>query len=124
MLLSYAGDLYTVGNNWYGQLGQGVRESTRCNTPTQVVSFHSSFIQHIAASDNMTVASTSEGELFTWGAATPGPIGWSDYKAPQRVLIPPDIQTDDQEIVDLAISRGCITVCMGYLPHSVSQRHS
>ena len=61
LVLMENGDLYAMGNNYLGQLGQGDREEY---TGLQFVMDH---VKTIAAGDTASAAITEDGDLYWWG---------------------------------------------------------
>ena len=63
--LSSSGEVFTWGNNDYGQLGRHSDDESR-NVPTKVERFSEDRIIKVACGNYFTAALTSAGELFGW----------------------------------------------------------
>jgi alpha-tubulin suppressor-like RCC1 family protein len=70
------GRVYTWGANWYGQLGDGT--TTNLSLPT-LIGFNSlqdgETIQSVSGGDYHSIAMTTNGRVYTWGANWYGQLG-------------------------------------------------
>lgn len=88
------GDLYTWGDNSYGQLGDGTTVTSY--VPKLVMRN----VKSVACGNCVTAAVTQSGELYTWGQARYGALGNgvasnTKYCTPQRIM-------DNVESVDVS----------------------
>jgi alpha-tubulin suppressor-like RCC1 family protein len=104
VILKSDGTVWTVGQNYYGQLGDGTT-LTRPN-PTQVSGLSS--ITAIAAGNNHTMALTTGGTVYVWGHGGYGQLGDGTTTIYQRTPVAVSLSNV------VAISAGCF--------HSVALR--
>lgn len=90
------GVLFAWGNNNAGQLGDGTRETSII--PKQVSNFGSEIIKKIAAGSNHSIAITTDGDLWTWGANGNGQLGKGNTK---HSLLPEKVSSLNK-IIDIA----------------------
>ena len=62
--LTKKGEVFSWGDNGYGQLGHGDKESRR--VPTKVAAFNGLVITNISCGKYHTAALTDKGEILTW----------------------------------------------------------
>ena len=77
LALTSTGQLYSFGTNRHGQLGIKTNNKTQKPTPTpKLVTLPgaSGSITQIAAGEEHSVAATSTGQLYTWGANEHGQL--------------------------------------------------
>lgn len=72
-VLSYTGTIYMWGKNEFGQLG--LNDTINRVIPTVQTTLRSQKISFIDCGDEHTVALTSDGGLFSWGAGMYGQLG-------------------------------------------------
>ncbi|MES2630677.1 MAG: hypothetical protein V4611_01850 [Patescibacteria group bacterium] len=77
LALADDGSMFGWGANWDGELGNGTTDSAL--SPTQVVTdgtpLEGKKVTKISASDGHSMALTSEGKVYTWGANNYGQLG-------------------------------------------------
>ncbi len=71
------GDLYTWGDNYYGQLGIDSRADK--HTPTKVQAFSGKTVEQISMGNNSSAAIVDD-DLYTWGYNNRGQLGLGDTK--------------------------------------------
>lgn len=76
LVLFKNGDLYSMGNNQFGQLGNGYED----NSSMVVVTPIATNIVQIAAGKFHSLALTSEGKVLSWGQNTYGQLGRDSYE--------------------------------------------
>ena len=84
IILDSKGDVYTIGRNTYGQLGDSSFQSS--STPIKVIKIPK--IKSISRGYNHSIAIDSAGNLWTWGRNNYGQLGTSlpdDYNFPQML---------------------------------------
>jgi uncharacterized repeat protein (TIGR02543 family) len=70
------GRMYTWGANWYGQLGDGTANSRTTPTLINVPSLQSGeTIAQVTAGDSHSLAVTTQGRVYAWGANWYGQLG-------------------------------------------------
>jgi alpha-tubulin suppressor-like RCC1 family protein len=74
MALTNSRKLYIWGNNEFGQLGNGSR-NTECNKPELNQYFIDKFITDISCGEYHTLALTNTGEVYSWGDNRRGQVG-------------------------------------------------
>lgn len=80
------GKVYTWGSNSFGELGLGWCNAGIMSIPTQVYSLRAVTVRDINASDALSCAISTNGELFMWGdTALTGRTGEANTTAPIRV---------------------------------------
>ncbi|KAG0575477.1 hypothetical protein KC19_5G006600 [Ceratodon purpureus] len=72
--LTDEGEVYTTGNNDYGQLG--ARGQGKHVVPMRVAALDTHIVTHIACGSTHTVAVTETGALASWGGAEFGQLGF------------------------------------------------
>ncbi|MDR0432540.1 MAG: Ig-like domain-containing protein, partial [Bifidobacteriaceae bacterium] len=87
MALDVNGDVFTWGNNTFGQLGREIgegeytvegAEGPATRTPSKVPGLDKPSITQIAAGDQFAMAVDSNGTVYTWGASDKGQLGVPD----------------------------------------------
>ena len=73
LAITEKGEVFSWGNNDYGQLGLG--HNNHCNTPQLVEFFNEKQIKNIISGSNHVLAMTEEGEVFSWGCNHYGQLG-------------------------------------------------
>lgn len=89
MVIGDDGNLYTWGNNRYGQLGLG--DKLNRNTPQLVNLPNGVKPKFIAASDNHSMVIANDDNIYAWGRNQAGELGISksnNQKTPQLVTLP------------------------------------
>lgn len=86
--IKYDGSLWTWGNNFYGQLGDGT--TTNKNTPQQIGYVNN--WESVAAGNRHTIAVKTDGTLWTWGDNSYGQLGSGTYS---NSSVPVQIGTDN-----------------------------
>jgi len=95
LCLSSDGQLYSFGQNSFGQLGLGqITQQLKVNVPTQI-SFGNKLIKYIFAGEDHAAFITSEGEGYIWGYGVDGRLGNGNKT---NVNIPTKIQIKDEKI--------------------------
>jgi alpha-tubulin suppressor-like RCC1 family protein len=95
LCLSTDGQLYSFGQNSFGQLGLGqITQQLKVNVPMHV-NFGNKLIQDIFAGEDHSACITSEGEGYIWGYGVDGRLG---NRNKTNVNIPSKIQIKDQII--------------------------
>ena len=80
------GSLWAMGNNAYGQLGDGHYNSTGINKPEKVVA---SGVTAIAAGEYHSLFLKSDGSLWAMGNNADGQLGdgtWNDQVSPEKIV--------------------------------------
>jgi hypothetical protein len=89
LALTVDGDVYSWGDNTYGQVGNGTFEKVQ-TIPSKIDSFNNKKIKAIACGGNHSFALTESNEVYSWGNNKYGQLGYGNYKdsnSPTRVLI-------------------------------------
>ena len=93
MAIRTDGSLYSWGNNWTGQLGDGT--TTRRHTPARIMS-NVAYVSAAGGGD-FTVAIATNGNVYAWGGNERGQVGdgtTADWNAPPDRLTPVRIMSD------------------------------
>ncbi|KAL6044707.1 G patch domain-containing protein 8 isoform X3 [Balamuthia mandrillaris] len=72
--LTDLGDVYTCGSGSYGRLGLG--DTRDRNVPSCIEMLKGQRVRHIACGNKHTIAVTDSGQVWTWGAAFRGQLGY------------------------------------------------
>eukprot|EP00960_Hanusia_phi_P066803 766480-Hanusia_phi.AAC.5 len=135
VVLTTSRDVYTWGNNSYGQLGHGFRKK-HCLQPKSVRVMSGLDIKHIVAGENHSCVMTSFGDIYTWGRGDYGQLGHGDMESKDiPTLLPPlDPKTQASLIVSGADFIMAMTYsgsvyswgrnCFGQLGHGVDMHYS
>jgi len=90
MALDTQGQLFSWGNNSYGQLGLGDCIMRKLPTPLPVETFAGDAVEFMSAGGFHTAAVTKNGNLYLWGSNHTGQLGmdtYNDYAKP--AILPP-----------------------------------
>ncbi len=71
--LEEQGSVYVVGKNSMGELGLGDLDDR--DVFTVIPTLRGKNVQHVAAGGNMTLATTEQHEVYSWGGSGTGPMG-------------------------------------------------
>ena len=93
VFLSTLGEVFTLGDNQYGQLGLG--DTLERTVPTLVKAFKGIRIIQVSAGSRHTAVLTNEGELYTFGCAKNGKLGLELEPTTRRVLVPTKVPLRD-----------------------------
>eukprot|EP00501_MAST-03F_sp_TOSAG23-6_P002659 GSMAST32.ASY1.ANO1.2805.1 assembled CDS len=74
MALSLKGRVFSWGEGYSGQLGHG--DSLSEQQPKEIVALRGKQVVQIAASEHFSMALTAKGEVYTWGSAVFGALGY------------------------------------------------
>ncbi|CAN7938426.1 unnamed protein product [Ixodes hexagonus] len=75
------GDLYSWGDNSYGQLGTGSStQGTKQSSPTRVLQLAGVPLAQVACGGSHSLALTPSGTIFAWGHNSFGQLGMNDQK--------------------------------------------
>lgn len=77
LMIDSDGTLYGCGDNYYGQLGQGMDSGNSYDTMTEIGAPTTAW-SSVSAGGNHSLAVTAEGELYAWGTNEYGQTGVSD----------------------------------------------
>ena len=72
---SESGHVYSMGNNMYGQLGQGDKVNKSQDLPCLVESIQEYFISQVSCGLDHTLAISENGVAFAWGQGKNGQLG-------------------------------------------------
>lgn len=92
LMLSNNGDVWALGDNGYGQLGNG--SNTDSNTPVAVSKLNN--IRSIEAGNNQSFAIDNNGDLFAWGDNYSGRLGdgtTTNRNVPVQITSLSDVQS-------------------------------
>mmetsp|Transcript_26130 Transcript_26130/g.85925 ORF Transcript_26130/g.85925 Transcript_26130/m.85925 type:complete len:650 (+) Transcript_26130:198-2147(+) len=135
VVLTTSRDVYTWGNNSYGQLGHGFRKK-HCLQPKSVRVMSGLDIKQIVAGENHSCVMTSFGDIYTWGRGDFGQLGHGDMESKDipTLLSPLDPKTQASLIVSGADFIMAMTYsgavyswgrnCFGQLGHGVDMHYS
>ena len=113
MAIDTAGNIWTIGDNSYGQLGN--KSTTSSKKPVKVIMPTGVTFANIAAGNYTSVAIDSEGNLWTWGRNNYGQLG-NGTSGDTNVLVPTKITSGIKFIkVQLNDSTGVALTEDGYL---------
>ena len=73
MMIGSDEELYTWGDNYYGQLGDST--TTNKKTPTKITLASNVKVKQVDSGENFTIALGSNGELYSWGRNQYGELG-------------------------------------------------
>ncbi|MCE3003786.1 MAG: hypothetical protein LW860_13965 [Xanthomonadaceae bacterium] len=104
--LSGSGRVDCWGDNYYGQLGDGTRESR--TTPAAVQGLTSG-VRALASGDNHTCAVTDAGSVLCWGSNTSGQGGQPPNNVSNLLLVP--MQVASLSAGNVAIAAGDSSTC-------------
>ena len=103
-----AGTIYSIGNNSFGQLGNGTTVSTTDKVVevclSETIPLYG--VVDVYAGDRYTVALTSSGELYTWGMNTNKEQGIED----QVIVRNPELNTKVSGLIGVTAGYGTTTV--------------
>lgn len=86
LALAEDGTLFSWGNNYYGQLGDDSRE--RRVTPAPVALLDGKTFKAVAAGEGSSLALTTDGEVYFWGARMDADVGYIVQGTPRKKSIP------------------------------------
>lgn len=104
--LSEAGNVFTWGHNYYGQLGHNDFDDQMSPRRVEVTHFHGETVVYVAANSNHAMAVTAEGRLYTWGDNTHGQLGRNNmppHQVPGVVTIGSEFSTSSGGGVVMAV---------------------
>ena len=101
------GKVYTFGSNSFGQLGYHREGGSK--QPQVVKCLEDKTVHLVACGDSFTVVVTAEQEVFTWGKAARGRLGYATEEGLSvvKLLDFPDIS----KVLSIACSQGCTMMC-------------
>ncbi len=115
MAIGSTGNLYTWGNNEFGQIGNGLL--TDINTPT-LISISGETMASIEAGYSHSMAVTASGKLYVWGNNLYKQLGiaGSNVITPTRVIIPNEtiITVSGGTYHSMAVTESGKLYCWGY----------
>lgn len=87
LVLTSCGDIYSCGDDYYGQLGRTVDHKNNCILQ-EISDLTSVGIRQISAGHNHSLALTVDGRVFAWGNGKDGQLGYgygNDYSIPSLI---------------------------------------
>ncbi|KAK7603721.1 hypothetical protein V9T40_003720 [Parthenolecanium corni] len=93
------GRVFSFGNNEWGQLGLGHRESI--NKPSCIKSLKPDKVKHVACGRVHTIFTTENGKVYSCGRNTDGQLGIGDNETLDYAALPMFVTEIDDEIVQL-----------------------
>jgi alpha-tubulin suppressor-like RCC1 family protein len=115
LALTSTGQVYAWGSNWDGQLGYGtIDDPYESPTPINITSSFAGLtgqITQIAAGDSHSIALTSTGQVYAWGADNLGQLGDGVIDSPVDNPVPIDITANfagmNGQIIQIAARALC-----------------
>lgn len=101
--LTNTGNVYTWGDDFFGQLGNGDNSSTQITTPIHLSDLDDKDIVDIASGYAFTLCLTKHGSIFSWGYNGDGQLGNEKPESsdsPERIFV-----YGDGQFVDIAAGR-------------------